>query len=73
RFFLPKPFSRGVIVWGDPVDVPRHDEKGSYEIARKKIEDSLTLITQKADDLCYQPRVEPDAVSASEKSRNKVL
>ncbi len=71
RFFVAKPFSRGVVVWGDPVMVPRHDENGSYDLARKMIEDSLTKITQKADNLCNQPRVEPEDASTPPKSRKK--
>jgi lysophospholipid acyltransferase (LPLAT)-like uncharacterized protein len=59
HFYLASPFSRGVIVWGDPIEVPRKDENGSYARALIEIEDSLTYVTQEADRLCGRVPVEP--------------
>lgn len=64
RFFVPKPFSRGVLIWGDPIMVQRRDENGEYENAKAKIEDCLTKITHDADSLCGQTIVLPDDVPA---------
>lgn len=71
RFFVAKPFSKGVIIWGDPIEVPRQDKNGAYETARQKIEDSLTILTHTADEICQQIRVEPEDISAPPKSRKK--
>jgi len=67
RFFLPKPFSRGVVIWGDPIEVPRRDDEGQYALAKSKIEDSLTKITQEADSLCGQKVVLPEDVQGISK------
>jgi len=71
RFFVAKPFSKGVVIWGDPIHVPRLDENGAYETARQEIEDSLTFITHNADEICQQTKVEPEDISAPPKSRKK--
>ncbi|MEX1036643.1 MAG: DUF374 domain-containing protein, partial [Sneathiella sp.] len=60
RFLLAAPFSRGVIVWGDGIGVPRHDEDGAFTKARDAIESSLTQITQWADAACNRDTVEPE-------------
>lgn len=46
RFLVPIPFSRGVIVWGDPV---YRREGEDPEAFRQRIEQALTEITAKAD------------------------
>ncbi|MEH6404504.1 MAG: lysophospholipid acyltransferase family protein [Sneathiella sp.] len=69
RFFVPKPFSRGVVIWGDPIVVPRRDDNGQYTAAKTMIEDSLTKITQDADTLCGQVIVLPEDVPAISKQK----
>ncbi len=71
RFFLAKPFSKGVVIWGDPIVVPRQDKIGAYEKGLKEIEDSLTSITQTADNLCNQPQIEPEEIASPVKSETK--
>jgi lysophospholipid acyltransferase (LPLAT)-like uncharacterized protein len=66
RFFVAAPFSRGVVIWGDGIKVPRRDEKGAHQESLLEIEDSLTAITQKADELCGRETVLPE-------SRDKVI
>lgn len=61
RFLLAAPFSRGVVIWGDGIEVPRRDEGGAFEAARAAIEASLTRITRDADALCHRETVEPEA------------
>lgn len=61
RFLLAAPFSRGVIIWGDAIEVPRHDHEDAYRAARDAIEVSLTHITQRADALCGRETVQPEA------------
>lgn len=62
RFALAWPFGRGVLVWGDAVDVPRDADPDALENARRRLEDSLNAITAEADALCGQPAVEPAPV-----------
>ena len=65
RFIVPWPFGRGVIVWGDPIDVPRDADDQALEAARQRVEDSLNAITAEADRLCGTVPVEPEAVAGS--------
>ena len=60
RFVLPKPFTRGVIVWGEPIDVPRDANLAEIERVRQKVEDALNAVSFEADDLMGVPRVLPD-------------
>ena len=46
RFIVAHPFSRGVILWGDPIVIERDQD---VEAARKQIEDSLTALCDQAD------------------------
>jgi lysophospholipid acyltransferase (LPLAT)-like uncharacterized protein len=46
RFQVPKPLSRGVFVWGEPLTVKRSDD---LEQKRQELEDSLNGITARAD------------------------
>ena len=61
RFFVAAPFSRGVVAWGDAIEVPRRDDNGAFDNARLAIEDSLTSITQSADALCNRETVQPES------------
>jgi lysophospholipid acyltransferase (LPLAT)-like uncharacterized protein len=45
RFFLPLPFSKGVIAWGEPIFI----DKGSLEESQNKIQNALKDLTKKAD------------------------
>lgn len=64
RFVVAKPFARGVIVWGAPIDVPRDADKQALENARLEIEQALIDIGNKADRLCNQEIIAPaEAVS----------
>jgi lysophospholipid acyltransferase (LPLAT)-like uncharacterized protein len=44
---IPKPFSRGVVVFGEPLSVPAD---GDGEKFRIQVEDALNGITKRADD-----------------------
>lgn len=41
RFLIPKPFTRVLIRWGDPMRVPRSREPEAFEAHRQEIEKSL--------------------------------
>jgi lysophospholipid acyltransferase (LPLAT)-like uncharacterized protein len=66
RFFVAAPFSRAVVIWGDGIIVPRRDENGAFEKSLMEIENSITAITQRADELCDRETVQPE-------SRDKVV
>jgi hypothetical protein len=63
RFVLALPFSRGVIVWGEPIAVERDADDSELDEARRAVEDALNAITAEADALCGRAPVEPAAVN----------
>jgi lysophospholipid acyltransferase (LPLAT)-like uncharacterized protein len=67
RFVIPMPFTRGVIVWGEPISVARDADASALEIARVKIEDALNAVTAKADELAGVEIIRPaDVLAANE-------
>ncbi len=72
RFFLAAPFSRGIVIWGDGIEVSRQDENGAFMKARDAIESSLTQITQTADAICNRDTVEPEVRDKPVKPHRKV-
>ncbi|MEK9672368.1 MAG: lysophospholipid acyltransferase family protein [Rhodospirillaceae bacterium] len=65
RFLLAWPFGRGVIVWGDPIEVPRDADTAGLEAARAAVEAALNAITTEADRLTGRVPVEPADVPAA--------
>ena len=63
RFGLALPFGRGVLVWGDPIHVPRDADADARETARRQVEDRLNAVTAAADRLCGCTPVEPAPVA----------
>ncbi len=49
RFMIPKPFSRIVIIHGEPIYVPRKSSEDELEAKRLELENVLNAITEKAD------------------------
>ncbi|MDD9878488.1 MAG: lysophospholipid acyltransferase family protein [Magnetovibrio sp.] len=68
RFLVAWPFGRGVVVWGDPIEVPRQADADTLEAARQRVETSLNAITEKADRLVGRAPVEPDSLPATDAS-----
>ncbi len=62
RFVVALPFSRGIIVWGAPIEVPDRSDPAALERVRQEVESALNRITDEADQLCGQPPVQPDAL-----------
>ncbi len=56
RFILALPFGRGVVVWGEAIEVPRDGDEEAY---RQRVEDALNAVTAAADRHCGQMLVEP--------------
>ncbi|MFV0432183.1 MAG: lysophospholipid acyltransferase family protein [Alphaproteobacteria bacterium] len=53
-FFIPFPFGKMAIVWGEPIYVPKDAKGDDLAIYRQKLEDELNRITRKADEICRQ-------------------
>lgn len=62
RFVLPLPFGRGVIIWTEPLTLPRDPDRAQLELARAELEARLIAATQQADAACGRPVIEPAAV-----------
>ena len=59
RFVVAPPFSRGVFVWGDAIEVEPDADRDSIERARQAVETSLNAVTAEADRLCGAAPVAP--------------
>jgi lysophospholipid acyltransferase (LPLAT)-like uncharacterized protein len=66
RFHLPLPFGRGVIVWGEPIEVPRDLDRDGIERWRRHLEDRLISLTVEADQMVGQSVVAPGTMSRDE-------
>ncbi|MFQ5775326.1 MAG: lysophospholipid acyltransferase family protein [Kiloniellaceae bacterium] len=64
RFCLALPFSRGVIFWGEPIEVPREADEADLERLRSLLEERLNALTAEADRHFGQPLIEPAALGA---------
>jgi hypothetical protein len=60
-FCLALPFSRGVIQWGDPIEVPRQADDAELERLRLRLEDRLNHLTNEADRRFGQSEILPAA------------
>lgn len=59
RFAIALPFSRGVFLWGEPIEIPRDADDKAIEAARRKVEERLNSLTREADLLCGTTPVDP--------------
>ncbi len=59
RFCLALPFGRGVILWGEPISVPREAGEEEVEHLRARLEERLNALTAEADLRFGQPSIEP--------------
>jgi lysophospholipid acyltransferase (LPLAT)-like uncharacterized protein len=48
-FLVPRPFARAVLIFGDPLRVPADADRGSLEVYRRMLEQTLTRLTREAD------------------------
>ena len=49
QFLLPYPFSKGVFIWGEPVEVDQHGDRAHLEEKRVLLENRLNELTERAD------------------------
>jgi hypothetical protein len=66
RFLVPSLFTKGVILWGEPIIVPRDSGDAQLNTLRLKIEADLIALSDEADRLAGAPCVEPAAPLAQE-------
>jgi lysophospholipid acyltransferase (LPLAT)-like uncharacterized protein len=57
---LPHFFSRGIIIWGDPIYVPKTATTEELEAARLLLETRLNALTREADEAVGGQVIEPD-------------
>jgi lysophospholipid acyltransferase (LPLAT)-like uncharacterized protein len=65
RFVLPLPFSRGVIIWGEPIFVARDSDAATLAASKAQVEAALTGVTQQADAVMGVETVEPEMQEAT--------
>ena len=58
RFLITYPFTKNVVVWGEPIEVPRDIDAAGQEQARLEIEAALNAATLEADELTGRTPVE---------------
>ena len=61
RFLIALPFSRGVLMWGAPIEIARDCD---VETARLAIETAMNELAAKADRAVGQAAIEPDPMAA---------
>jgi len=59
RFIVALPFSRGVFMWGDPIEVASNASKEEMDAASLLAEETLNNMCHETDDLFGQDRIEP--------------
>lgn len=60
RHCLPHFFTKGVIIWGDPIHVSKDATQEDLEAARQLLEDRMIAITREADEAVGAEVIEPD-------------
>jgi lysophospholipid acyltransferase (LPLAT)-like uncharacterized protein len=65
RFVLPLPFSRGVIIWGEPIFVARGSDAAALAASKAEVEAALTGVTQQADAVMGVETVGPEMQEAT--------
>ncbi len=66
RFTVALPFTRGVFVWGEPIEVAAGARGEALDAARLRVEESLNAVTREADRIAgHDPAaIAPEAVAA---------
>ncbi len=55
RFFLPFPFGRLAIVWGEPLYIPKEAKGDELKKYQKQLQNRLNNLTRIADEVCGHP------------------
>jgi hypothetical protein len=59
RFMLPLPFARGVIVYGEPIEIDADSDDAAVKAAALSLEERLNAATAEADRACGRQLTEP--------------
>lgn len=59
RFILPLPFARGVIVYGEPIEIEADADDDAVKAASLTLEERLNTATAEADQACGRELTEP--------------
>jgi len=59
RFLVPKPFGKGVFIWGEPINIPRDASDEDLESWRLHLETVLNDLCDQADHMVGEPPVPP--------------
>ncbi|MEX0693981.1 MAG: lysophospholipid acyltransferase family protein [Rhodospirillales bacterium] len=59
RFLIPLPFSKGVLIWGEPLWVPRDADEAAIREFRQILEDRISELNRAADRTTSRTPVEP--------------
>ena len=49
RFLVPRPFARGLFLYGEPMAIPRRADDGQRAALRSRLEQTLTDLTRRAE------------------------
>jgi lysophospholipid acyltransferase (LPLAT)-like uncharacterized protein len=59
RLLVPLPFGRGVVKWGEPVEIARDANEAAVEDTRRTLEERMNAMTRTLDEQLGLPPVEP--------------
>lgn len=62
RFLIAFPFSRGIIMWGDPIAVPRDADRKQLETATRDLELEINTLSHRADELMGRRVTRPETL-----------
>lgn len=68
RFLIPMPFSKGVLIWGEPLRVPKEADETMINDLREILEERISELSREADRMTSRSAVEP-APDAQEQTR----
>lgn len=71
RHLVPRPFSRGVFIWGKPVMVDPAGDAGALLKAKQELEEGMNGISQRADRLMDRTPIEPAAAERTDRSASR--
>ena len=66
RFLVAWPFSRNVVVWGDPIYIPRESDAEIQEQQRLNLEAAINNVTNEADSLVGRTPIEAAPIAGDE-------
>ena len=69
RLIVALPFSRGAMVWGDPITVPRDADDATLENCRRALETELNRVTAAADTAVGAALIQPAAADERRHAR----